>query len=219
MTTDHQEFDAAALEAGRLLFAQSCDFVSGANSLQGLPPNGLTEVAFAGRSNVGKSSLINSLTGRNTLARISNTPGRTRQVNFFNLGDRLMLVDLPGYGYARAPKSDIAAWTALIEAYLRGRPSLRRTSLLIDGRHGLKDSDKTLMAMLDEAAVVYQIVLTKCDKLSDAALAKRRDDMGKALAAHAAAYPEIVATSARAGTGVDNLRAGLAALAEPRRLR
>ena len=219
MTTDHQEFDAAALEAGRLLFAQSCDFVSGANSLQGLPPNGLTEVAFAGRSNVGKSSLINSLTGRNTLARISNTPGRTRQVNFFNLGDRLMLVDLPGYGYARAPKSDIAAWTALIEAYLRGRPSLRRTCLLIDGRHGLKDSDKTLMAMLDEAAVVYQIVLTKCDKLSDAALAKRRDDMGKALAAHAAAYPEIVATSARAGTGVDNLRAGLAALAEPRRLR
>ena len=219
MTTDHQEFDAAALEAGRLLFAQSCDFVSGANSLQGLPPNGLTEVAFAGRSNVGKSSLINSLTGRSTLARISNTPGRTRQVNFFNLGDRLMLVDLPGYGYARAPKSDIAAWTALIEAYLRGRPSLRRTSLLIDGRHGLKDSDKTLMAMLDEAAVVYQIVLTKCDKLSDAALAKRRDDMGKALAAHAAAYPEIVATSARAGTGVDNLRAGLAALAEPRRLR
>ena len=219
MTTDHQEFDAAALEAGRLLFAQSCDFVLGANSLQGLPPNGLTEVAFAGRSNVGKSSLINSLTGRNTLARISNTPGRTRQVNFFNLGDRLMLVDLPGYGYARAPKSDIAAWTALIEAYLRGRPSLRRTCLLIDGRHGLKDSDKTLMAMLDEAAVVYQIVLTKCDKLSDAALAKRRDDMGKALAAHAAAYPEIVATSARAGTGVDNLRAGLAALAEPRRLR
>ena len=219
MTTDHQEYDAAALEAGRLLFAQSCDFVSGANSLQGLPPDGLTEVAFAGRSNVGKSSLINSLTGRNTLARISNTPGRTRQVNFFNLGDRLMLVDLPGYGYARAPKSDIAAWTALIEADLRGRPSLRRTCLLIDGRHGLKDSDKTLMAMLDEAAVVYQIVLTKCDKLTDAALAKRRDEINQALAAHAAAYPEIVATSARAGTGIDSLRAGLAALAEPQRLR
>jgi GTP-binding protein len=219
MTTDHQEFDAAALEAGRLLFAQSCDFVSGANSLQGLPADSLTEVAFAGRSNVGKSSLINSLTGRNTLARTSNTPGRTRQVNFFNLGDRLMLVDLPGYGYARAPKSDIAAWTALIEAYLRGRPSLRRTCLLIDGRHGLKDSDKTLMAMLDEAAVVYQIVLTKCDKLSDAALAKRREEMNKALAAHAAAYPEIVATSARAGSGVDSLRAGLAALAERQRLR
>ena len=219
MTTDHQEFDAAALEAGRLLFAQSCDFVSGANSLQGLPPDGLTEVAFAGRSNVGKSSLVNCLTGRNTLARTSNTPGRTRQVNFFNLGDRLMLVDLPGYGYARAPKSDIAAWTALIEAYLRGRPSLRRTCLLIDGRHGLKDSDKTLMAMLDEAAVVYQIVLTKCDKLTDTALAKRREEIHNALAAHAAAYPEIVATSARAGTGVDNLRAGLAALAEPRRLR
>ena len=219
MTNEHQEYDAAALEAGRLLFAQSCDFVSGAASLQGLPPDGLTEVAFAGRSNVGKSSLINSLTARNTLARTSNTPGRTRQINFFNLGDRLMLVDLPGYGYARAPKSDIAAWTALIEAYLRGRPSLRRTCLLIDGRHGLKDSDKTLMAMLDEAAVVYQIVLTKCDKLTNAALAKRRDDIRKALAAHAAAYPEIVATSARAGTGVDNLRAGLAALAEPRRLR
>ncbi|MFP6757644.1 MAG: ribosome biogenesis GTP-binding protein YihA/YsxC [Alphaproteobacteria bacterium] len=219
MTTEYQEYDAAALEAGRLLFAQSCDFVSGANSLQGLPPDGLTEVAFAGRSNVGKSSLVNCLTGRNTLARTSNTPGRTRQVNFFNLGDRLMLVDLPGYGYARAPKSDIAAWTALIEAYLRGRPSLRRTCLLIDGRHGLKDSDKTLMAMLDEAAVVYQIVLTKCDKLTDTALAKRREEIHNALAAHAAAYPEIVATSARAGTGVDNLRAGLAALAEPRRLR
>jgi len=219
MTTEYQEYDAAALEAGRLLFAQSCDFVSGANSLQGLPPDGLAEVAFAGRSNVGKSSLVNCLTGRNTLARTSNTPGRTRQVNFFNLGDRLMLVDLPGYGYARAPKSDIAAWTALIEAYLRGRPSLRRTCLLIDGRHGLKDSDKTLMAMLDEAAVVYQIVLTKCDKLTDTALAKRREEIHNALAAHAAAYPEIVATSARAGTGVDNLRAGLAALAEPRRLR
>ena len=219
MTTEYQEYDAAALEAGRLLFAQSCDFVSGANSLQGLPPDGLTEVAFAGRSNVGKSSLVNCLTGRNTLARTSNTPGRTRQVNFFNLGDRLMLGDLPGYGYARAPKSDIAAWTALIEAYLRGRPSLRRTCLLIDGRHGLKDSDKTLMAMLDEAAVVYQIVLTKCDQLTATALAKRREEIHNALAAHAAAYPEIVATSARAGTGVDNLRAGLAALAEPRRLR
>ena len=219
MTTEYQEYDAAALEAGRLLFAQSCDFVSGANSLQGLPPDGLTEVAFAGRSNVGKSSLVNCLTGRNTLARTSNTPGRTRQVNFFNLGDRLMLVDLPGYGYARAPKSDIAAWTALIEAYLRGRPSLRRTCLLIDGRHGLKDSDKTLMAMLDEAAVVYQIVLTKCDKLTDTALAKQREEIHNALAAHAAAYPEIVATSARAGTGVDSLRAGLAALAEPQRLR
>lgn len=219
MTTDQEEFDDAAIEAGRHLFAQACDFVSGANTLEGLPPDSLTEIAFAGRSNVGKSSLVNSLTGRNTLARTSNTPGRTRQVNFFNLGDRLMLVDLPGYGYARAPKSDIAAWTALIEAYLRGRPSLRRTCLLIDARHGLKDSDETLMTMLDEAAVVYQVVLTKCDKLTKGGLAAMREAVTKALATHVAAYPEIVATSARAGSGIETLRASLAALAEPQRLR
>ena len=153
--------DAAALEAGRLLFAKACDFVAGADKLEVVPDATLPEIAFAGRSNVGKSSLINALTGRKTLARTSNTPGRTQQINFFRLGDRLTLVDLPGYGYARAAKTRIAAWTRLVNGYLKGRPGLRRVCLLIDARHGPKDVDREIMTMLDKAAVVYQVVLTK----------------------------------------------------------
>ena len=216
---DREDADEAALAAGRHLFAQDCRFVTAAASLASLPPTGLTEVAFAGRSNVGKSSLINGLTGRKALARSSHTPGRTRQINFFSLGDRLLLVDLPGYGYARASKTEIAAWTALVEDYLRGRPTLRRTCLLIDARHGFKPSDETVMAMLEAAAVVYQIVLTKCDKLKAPALEDRIGDVRDGLSRRAAAYPEIVATSVRTGAGIDQLRASLAPLAEPEPIR
>lgn len=211
--------DEAALAEGGHLFAQECRFVTAAVSLASLPPTGLTEVAFAGRSNVGKSSLINGLTGRKSLARSSNTPGRTRQINFFSLADRLLLVDLPGYGYARASKTEIAAWTALVEDYLRGRPTLRRTCLLIDARHGFKSSDMTVMDMLESAAVVYQVVLTKCDKLRAAAMDDRLAEIHQTLAKRAAAYPDVVATSVRTGDGLAALRASLAPLAEPVPLR
>jgi GTP-binding protein len=201
-------------EAARRLFAQECRFVIGAASLDVLPEPTLPEVAFAGRSNVGKSSLINALTGRSTLARASNTPGRTRQINFFRLDDALMLVDLPGYGYARAPKTEIAAWTALIDAYLRGRVPLRRLLLLIDARHGLKDSDRELMKMLDGAAVSYQGVLTKIDKADD--LESVRGEVSAELATHVAAHPDLLATSAVTGAGIDEAREAIAALAETR---
>jgi len=209
--------DAVAIEAGRKLFAQTCDFVTGAASHDGLPAAALVEVAFAGRSNVGKSSLINALTGRRTLARISNTPGRTQQINFFDLGGRLMLVDLPGYGYARAPRAEIDAWTDLVNAYLAGRPTLRRICLLIDARHGAKDNDRRVMAMLDTAAVTYQAVLTKADKkVKAAALDDVVTALGGELARHAAAHPEIAVTSAQSGDGIADLRATLAALVRPK---
>jgi GTP-binding protein len=201
-------------EAARRLFAQECRFVIGAATLDVLPEPALPEVAFAGRSNVGKSSLINALTGRAHLARASNTPGRTRQINFFRLDDAIMLVDLPGYGYARAPKKEIKAWTALIGAYLRGRAPLRRLLLLIDARHGLKDSDRELMAMLDEAAVSYQGVLTKIDKADD--LDGVRSAVATELATHVAAHPELLATSAVTGAGIEEARDAIAALAETR---
>lgn len=207
------------IEAGRILFAGPCDFVLGVADLGGLPVTEMPEVAFAGRSNVGKSSLINALTGRKALARISQTPGRTRQLNFFNLAGRLMLVDLPGYGYAKAPKSEIAAWTRLVRSYLRGRAELRRLCLLVDARHGLKESDRELMAMLDEAAVVYQLVLTKADKPKSADLAATHARTATALAQHVAAHPEVITTSARKGTGIAELEAALAALATPAVLR
>jgi GTP-binding protein len=204
--------DAEAVEAGRLLFAAACDFVAGAMTADALPPDTLPEVAFAGRSNVGKSSLLNALTGQTALARVSNTPGRTRQLNFFSLGGRLMLVDLPGYGYAEAPKHDIARWTELMRLYLKGRVSLRRTLLLVDARHGLKPTDDPLMTMLDQSAVSFQLVLTKADKLSPKALAQRLETTAAALKSHVAAHPAIHATSAQAGTGIAELRAELAAL-------
>jgi len=207
------EPDDEAIEAGRKLFAQECRFVSGAADYAGLPRDSLPEVAFAGRSNVGKASLINALTGRKTLARTSNTPGRTRQINFFDLGGRLMLVDLPGYGYARAPKSEIRVWTKLIEDYLKGRVGLRRLCLLIDGRHGLKPVDHELMTLLDTAAVPYRIVLTKCDKVRAAELAQHEEGVREALSAHPAGLPDAILTSAVKGMGIEALRADLAALA------
>ncbi len=206
--------DDALCEAGRLLCAQACRFVLGATRIEQLPAPALPELAFAGRSNVGKSSLINALTGRQKLAATSVTPGRTRQLNFFNLGERLMLVDLPGYGYAAAPKAMVAQWTRLIEAYLSGRPSLRRVFLLADARHGLKEIDGRVATLLDRRAVSYQLVLTKCDKLDDRTLAAQRRATARGLAAHTAAHPDVLCTSARTGTGIAALRAELARLAD-----
>lgn len=205
--------DDDAIEAARKLFAQECRFIIGAADYAGLPGDGLPEVAFAGRSNVGKSSLINALTGRKALARTSNTPGRTRQINFFQLGERLMLVDLPGYGYARAAKTEIAGWTQLIQDYLQGRVGLRRLCLLVDGRHGLKESDRKLMELLEHAAVPYRVVLTKVDKVRASALAALVTETEDALRKQTAALPQILTTSAREGSGIAELRADLAALA------
>lgn len=217
--TESPQDDAQALEAGRWLFAQPCTFLRGVNDLGGLPPMSVAEIAFAGRSNVGKSSLVNALTGRSTLARTSNTPGRTQQLNFFELGPvskaALMLVDLPGYGYARETKSTVAAWTRLVVDYLRGRASLRRVLLLIDSRHGLKESDREIMALLDEAAVSYQIVLTKTDKLKPGELQLRLEEVGAAIKRHVAAHPSIIATSSVEGSGIAELRAEIASLADP----
>lgn len=210
------EHDAEALERGRWLFAQECVFVSGAADYSGVPESNIPEIAFVGRSNVGKSSLINALTGRKTLARTSNTPGRTQQINFFSLVDSLMLADLPGYGYAKASKTEIARWTAMIFDYLRGRPSLRRVCLLIDARHGLKDSDIDVMKDLDASAVSYQIVLTKCDKVKAPALAKLVAETQKRIARHVAAHPVIVQTSSVKGAGIEFLRAELAMIADIR---
>ena len=204
--------DPAELEAGRLLFARECRFLAGAAIAAQLPADTLPEIAFAGRSNVGKSSLINALTGRNTLARTSNAPGRTRQVNFFELDHRLMLVDLPGYGYARASKGEIKRWNRLIHDYLRGRGSLRRVVLLIDARRGLRASDGEVMDRLDQAAVVYQAVLTKVDKAPAGELEAIREAVSRELARRPAAHPEVLATSTREGLGIGELRARLAAL-------
>ncbi len=206
--------DEEAIEAGRKLFTQTCNFVAGAATPDRLPPAGPVEVAFAGRSNVGKSSLINALTGHKSLARTSRTPGRTRQINFFDLGGRLMVVDLPGYGYARASKTEIAAWTKLVNGYLKGRATLRRVMLLIDARHGLKPPDRDIMAMLDDAAVVYQITLTKADKTKPAGLATTVAETAAELARHPAAHPEIAVTSAAVGDGLADARASIAALVD-----
>ena len=205
--------DPGQIEFGRRLFAGPCDFVRGALTADQLPEPDLPEVAFAGRSNVGKSSLINALTGRNDLARASNTPGRTRQINFFDLGGRLMLVDLPGYGYARASKKEIIRWNRLIHDYLRGRPNLRRVVLLIDARHGLKDSDEAVMTVLDDAAVSTLLVLTKIDKLPAGQRDGAAADLRKAAAGHVTVHPRLYTTSARDGAGISLLRAELGTLA------
>jgi len=211
--------DADALEQGRRLFAQPCEFITGAAGLEQVPPSDLPEIAFAGRSNVGKSSLVNALTGRKTLARMSHTPGRTQQINFFSLAGRMMLADLPGYGYAKAPREHIRQWTALVNAYLSGRAVLRRCCVLVDARHGLKSSDRGVMAMLDDAAVSYQVVLTKADKVRAGDLETRLGETSGEISRRPAAYPEILVTSAREGLGIAELRAHLAALAERKQLR
>jgi len=215
MTSGPRDASDAAIEAARHLFAQDCTFVRGVASLDGLPAPSLPEVAFAGRSNVGKSSLLNSLTGRKTLARTSNTPGRTRELNFFNLAGRLMLVDLPGYGYARASKTDIARWNETLRSYLRGRPNLQRLCLLVDARHGVKAGDEEMMTMLDTSAVVYRVVLTKMDKLSATEQEQVTAKVAAALESHPAALPELITTSARKNSGIAELRADLATLANP----
>ena len=206
------EAEAVALEAGRRLFARPCRFVLGAAGRDQLPAGGLPEIAFAGRSNVGKSSLINVVTGRTRLAATSVTPGRTRQLNFFSLDERLMLVDLPGYGYAQAPKTEVARWTRLVQDYLTGRPVLRRVLVLIDARHGVKEIDQRVMTLLDRAAVSYQVVLTKCDKISAAALPGLLAAVTTRLASHTAAHPTLLPTSARLETGIAEVRAKLARL-------
>jgi GTP-binding protein len=206
--------EAAALEAGRLLFAAECTFFFGAQKLEQVPPAAGTEIAFAGRSNVGKSSLLNALTGRNSLARVSSEPGRTRQLNFFDLGGRLTLVDMPGYGYARASKDIKADWQGMMFDYLRGRPTLRRVMLLLDARIEVKQADNDVMELLDRAAVTFQIVLTKADSVKPGALERKIQEAEQLARSHAAAYPRILTTSSETGEGIAALRAELAALAD-----
>ncbi|WP_108485549.1 ribosome biogenesis GTP-binding protein YihA/YsxC [Oceaniglobus ichthyenteri] len=212
LTFPFAEIDDAAREAGRLLFAGETDFVKGVVAMDGMPPDDRLEVCFAGRSNVGKSTLINALTGRKALARASNTPGRTQEINFFTCGESHYLVDLPGYGFAKAPVKTVEKWQRLMKAYLSGRATLRRVFVLIDGRHGAKDVDEDIMTLLDKSAVTFQVVITKADKPSakdlDAAVARTRE----MLARHPAAYPEIIVTSSDKGIGIDTLRGIIATL-------
>jgi GTP-binding protein len=206
------DFSSAEIEAGRRLFAQDWQFASAAGALESLPKMRGLEIAFAGRSNVGKSSLINALTGRKALVRVSHTPGRTQELVFFAGDPVLTLVDMPGYGYAAAPKHKIAAWTKLIHDYLRGRANLARVYVLIDARHGLKATDEPSLDVLGEAAVSHQIVLTKADQVKAAELQERIAATEAALAKRPAAFPQVIATSSRDGTGIGELRAAIARL-------
>ncbi|MEC9368109.1 MAG: ribosome biogenesis GTP-binding protein YihA/YsxC [Pseudomonadota bacterium] len=207
------QYSHAEVVAGESLFKRPCTFLKGVVAISGLPETGLCEVAFAGRSNVGKSSLINALVGTKSLARTSNTPGRTREVNYFVLGYDVYLVDLPGYGYAKAPKAQVKGWNRLIGDFLKGRVGLKRVFLLIDSRHGLKDADRATMKLMDEAAVSYQGVLTKSDKLKSGAMARMAAKTAEEMAKHPAAFPGLIATSAAKGTGIAELRAAVAKLA------
>jgi GTP-binding protein len=201
------------IEAARKLFAGACEFVAGAASFESLPAIALPEIAFAGRSNVGKSTLVNALTGRRTLARTSSSPGHTQQINFFDLAGRLFLVDLPGYGFARVSRSMKETWQDLASAYLRGRPTLKRVCLLIDSRHGVKDSDHETMKNLDKAAVSYQLVLTKTDRLKAADVPRAVAAAQAAIRKHGAAHPEVLPTSSETGFGIAELRAEIASVA------
>jgi GTP-binding protein len=206
------DFSTAELESGRKLFACAWDFASAASSIASLPRMKGFEIAFAGRSNVGKSSLINALTGRRALARTSNTPGRTQELIFFTGPGRLVLVDMPGYGYAAAAKSKVAAWTGLIHEYLRGRANLARVYVLVDARHGLMAADDGILDTLGKSAVSHEIVLTKCDQISEDEFAARSDAVKAAMSKRPAAFPDLIATSARTGAGIDVLRAAIARL-------
>ena len=214
--TSGEEQLAKDIEVGRLLFAGQCDFIAAANNMGALPPVTLPEVCFAGRSNVGKSSLVNALTGRRMLARTSQTPGRTRQLIFFNLARRLQLVDLPGYGYAAAPKTDIKAWTNLTRRYLAGRPSLQRVFLLIDSRRGIGPADRDIMNLLDETAVSWAVVMTKADKQKGETFSMTCGETAEEIGKHVAAYPELFITSSESGVGIEKLRAHLARFCLPK---
>ncbi len=204
--------DDLAKETGRKLFTGPIDFLKGVVAMSGLPPADRVEVCFAGRSNVGKSSLINALTGRKALARASNTPGRTQEINFFTIGDDFYLVDLPGYGFANAPLAVVEKWQKLLKAYLSGRPSLRRVFVLIDARHGAKAVDEEIMSLLDRSAVTFQAILTKTDKLKKADLESSLERTRAALTRHPAAFPEILLTSSEKGDGIETLRSIIASL-------
>jgi GTP-binding protein len=210
--TQSPEPEFEAREAGRLLFAGPVDFVKGVVNMAALPPADRLEVCFAGRSNVGKSSLINALTNRKNLARASNTPGRTQEINYFALGDSRHIVDLPGYGYAEAPVAVVAKWQALLKQFLAGRQTLRRAFVLIDTRHGVKDVDQEIMQLLNRSAVTFQIVMTKADKVNRETREANIAQVMEAAAKHPAAYPEIVVTSSEKGEGIETLRAIIATL-------
>ena len=207
-----EETDPQTLEQGRLLFAGPTEFVKGVVAMSGLPDPDRLEVCFAGRSNVGKSSLINALTGTKGLARASNTPGRTQEINFFTAGESHYLVDLPGYGYANAPLAVVEKWQRLLKQYLSGRQTLRRAFVLIDARHGVKKVDEEIMTLLDTSAVTFQVVLTKADKVKEKDRPKVLDQVRQALAKHPAAFPELVVTSSEKGWGIPTLRAIIATL-------
>jgi GTP-binding protein len=215
-TTQSSDFSAAEIEAGRRLFAGHWEFVAATGSLAALPSPAGAEISFAGRSNVGKSSLINALTGRRALARTSRTPGRTQQLIFFAGAHGLMLVDMPGYGYAAAGKSKAASWSKLVQGYLHGRANLARVYLLVDSRHGLKSPDDGILGTLSQAAVSYQIVLTKCDEIGATALGERIAATKAAIAKRPAAFPDLITTSARSGEGIEDLRAAIARLVSER---